>query len=590
MDKMRYQTLIPRSIIFLCFLTLFNLPVNGQASFSGKWFSSLGNLELATRGSTVSGNYLRGSSSNGLVRGTLSYGGEILSGRWSVDDAGGRYMMRTLKNNAGFYGRWWRPNGSLGGTWIGVKQAKNMLLSSVNPDNLAGVWHTNYGRMTLNLSEGVLQGDYNGKSNSGTVKGTVDRRTNKFVATWKDRKYSGKVIIRMMKGGEAFTGQWWYADGEYGGRWYGVRYKALSGCIQGDCADGRGVYIWGDGSRYHGGWRNNIYHGSGQKYSPNGNLENSGIWKDGLFQGKRVSGEVMDGKGKLRYTNGNEFSGFLSDGEPDSTGTFRFANGNTYSGSLKKGQLHGAGKYVWANGDSYEGEFKLNRIEGIGTYTFLNGDVYTGKFRRGQRYGAGDMTFASGDVYSGRWRADNISGRGLFKFVGGDSYKGQFRKGQFHGRGTYTFRDSSSFSARWRDGAAEAILSSKNIVDPTVDGVTNAVLMQGTKPLPTKELVSSAATTAYVVYRQVQSNVDDGEGSVSEVLFDYYVIAVEGEFDEAAVREFFEKKSGKNSAEYQIEQSEDPQQFIRQFANRFQFSILPTRLNSSGERHFTLKE
>jgi len=586
---MRYHFLLPFAVtVFFC-ITSFNLPLEAQARFSGKWFSSLGNLELTTRSSSVSGTYLRGNASNGRVSGTLSYGGEILSGMWNVDQYGGRYILRAVKNNAGFYGRWWRENGRLGGSWIGVKQGTSLIKKSMQPEELNGIWHTNYGRMTLKLADGQISGDYRGSKNSGTINGSVDKRTNKFVAQWKDSKYDGKVIIQMMEGGEAFTGRWWYADGEYGGRWYGVRYKALSGCIQGNCDSTRGVYVWNDGSRYHGEWRKGMYHGSGQKYSSAGKLENSGVWINGLYQGRRTAGNVMNGSGTLKYANGDVYTGYFNDGEPDSTGSFTFANGNAFSGELKNGEPHGRGTYTWPNGDSYEGEFKLGRIEGEGIYTFANGDVYSGKFRRGQRYGAGDMSFASGDVYSGRWRADEISGRGVYQFSGGDSYKGQFRKGERSGRGTYTYRDSSSFTARWKDDEPTAILSSDGVADPSIEGITNAVLMKNKESQPTLPVNSALQNDAYVFYRQTETSVEEGDSRVSEVLFEYYVVFMEGSHSREAVVEFFTNETGLNQELFEVEVTSDPTQYIRQFANRFQFSILPTRLNSSGERYLWLR-
>ena len=84
--------------------------------------------------------------------------------------------------------------------------------------------------------------------------------------------------------------------------------------------------------------------------------------KDGLLyiweNGSRYIGEWKDGKkhGQGKYTSADD------NGE-----------GDKYIGEFKDDKKHGQGKYIWPNGDEYEGDFKDDKPNGIGIYTFPSG-------------------------------------------------------------------------------------------------------------------------------------------------------------------------------------------------------------------------
>ena len=51
-------------------------------------------------------------------------------------------------------------------------------------------------------------------------------------------------------------------------------------CIKGDCINGYGTYVWGDGTKYVGGWKKGKSHGQGTYTFTDGRVV-KGIWKDG---------------------------------------------------------------------------------------------------------------------------------------------------------------------------------------------------------------------------------------------------------------------------------------------------------------------
>ena len=63
-----------------------------------------------------------------------------------------------------------------------------------------------------------------------------------------------------------------------------------SGCVQGNCANGQGVYTSPDGSKYVGQWKDDNYEGQGTLTFPDGS-KTTGIWQEGVYFGTIVEWE-----------------------------------------------------------------------------------------------------------------------------------------------------------------------------------------------------------------------------------------------------------------------------------------------------------
>ena len=57
-----------------------------------------------------------------------------------------------------------------------------------------------------------------------------------------------------------------------------------------------------------------------------------------------LQGDCKNGRGILAFPNGSKFEGEFKDGEYHGTGTFTFANGSVYTGGYKSGKYHGQGR------------------------------------------------------------------------------------------------------------------------------------------------------------------------------------------------------------------------------------------------------
>lgn len=142
------------------------------------------------------------------------------------------------------------------------------------------------------------------------------------------------------------------------------------GCIEGDCTNGFGTYLFKNGDKFTGQWKN------------------SQIFNQGIYQ----------------YHNGEKYEGQFVDGKINGTGTYYYNSGNRYEGTWKDGIKSGTGTHYYAaRGERYVGEFKDNEPHGQGTYYYKDGDRYEGEWQNGRKHGEGRYYQRNGESYTGIW-------------------------------------------------------------------------------------------------------------------------------------------------------------------------------------------
>jgi serine/threonine-protein kinase PpkA len=142
------------------------------------------------------------------------------------------------------------------------------------------------------------------------------------------------------------------------------------GCIEGDCTNGFGTYLFKNGDKFTGQWKN------------------SQIFNQGIYQ----------------YHNGEKYEGQFVDGKINGTGTYYYNSGNRYEGTWKDGIKSGTGTHYYAaRGERYVGEFKDNEPHGEGIYYYKNGDRYQGQWQNGRKHGKGKYYQHNGESYTGIW-------------------------------------------------------------------------------------------------------------------------------------------------------------------------------------------
>jgi len=88
------------------------------------------------------------------------------------------------------------------------------------------------------------------------------------------------------------------------------------------------------------------------------------------------------------WENGTKYMGEWKDGKKHGQGTFTYGKGkwegDKYEGEFKVGYRNGQGTYTWSDGDKYVGEFKVDKPNGQGTYTWSDRRKYVGEFKDGE--------------------------------------------------------------------------------------------------------------------------------------------------------------------------------------------------------------
>jgi len=93
-----------------------------------------------------------------------------------------------------------------------------------------------------------------------------------------------------------------------------------TGCVAGDCRNGRGVYVFEGGAKYE------------------------GYFQEGKFEGRGV----------YTWSNGSKYVGNWQGNKKEGSGTVFLKSGDKYSGTWREGKKNGTFTYTWANGNSRE--------------------------------------------------------------------------------------------------------------------------------------------------------------------------------------------------------------------------------------------
>ena len=91
------------------------------------------------------------------------------------------------------------------------------------------------------------------------------------------------------------------------------------------------------------------------------------------------SGDCINGYGTFIYENGDKCVGEWKNALSHGLATLTFGKGkwegDKYTGEWENDKKHGFGTYTHANGNRYAGEYKYNKKDGFGTYIWINGDI-----------------------------------------------------------------------------------------------------------------------------------------------------------------------------------------------------------------------
>ncbi|MBX9912998.1 MAG: peptidase C13 [Pseudomonadaceae bacterium] len=179
--------------------------------------------------------------------------------------------------------------------------------------------------------------------------------------------------------------------------------------------------------------------GQGEPLTP----ANATLPDGGRYRGEIVNG-LLQGPGRIDYSNGSWYAGAFQDGQAQGVGEWQGAHGEHYAGEFRVGEFDGQGRLSRSDGSLYQGHFKLGQMDGEGHYQ--HGKLsYRGEFKADQYHGLGNLELADGASYQGQFKQGEPDGQGVRKDADGNLLSGTFKHGLLDGEGSYNGADGEQY-------------------------------------------------------------------------------------------------------------------------------------------------
>lgn len=216
--------------------------------------------------------------------------------------------------------------------------------------------------------------------------------------------------------------------------------------------NGQGVYYYNENKKYVGSWKNDVRDGEGRIYI-DGKITQSGIWENDILKKSQtktgcISGDCVNGIGTYLYKDGKKLYGQFKNSKPINRIVCYYPDGQKYLGLWKDNEKDSFGMLYTKNGEiisgtwdnnGFLGESKSKQIgclsgdcvNGKGTYIYEDFTHYSGSFNNGLANGYGICYYADGDIYIGDWKNHTFHGHGTMYFKNGEIAKGNWKNGTY---------------------------------------------------------------------------------------------------------------------------------------------------------------
>jgi len=116
-----------------------------------------------------------------------------------------------------------------------------------------------------------------------------------------------------------------------------------------------------------------------------------------------IEGDCVNGKGIYLYSNGEKYDGEFKNGEINGDGTYTYLDGSKYIGEFANGVRHGHGTIKIVDGITYVGQWANDLPNGQGVKTLVDDMQYFGEFKNGLMYGSGQIVMPDGNKLKIKW-------------------------------------------------------------------------------------------------------------------------------------------------------------------------------------------
>jgi hypothetical protein len=103
-----------------------------------------------------------------------------------------------------------------------------------------------------------------------------------------------------------------------------------------------------------------------------------------FYEGKLNKNDVPNGKGTYVYTNGTVYDGEWKNGNKHGKGKESFKTGDVYEGQWKNGKKNGKVKHIFPDGSNFEGNYKNDKKNGHGKFTPSDGKTFEMNYKNGK--------------------------------------------------------------------------------------------------------------------------------------------------------------------------------------------------------------
>ncbi len=185
---------------------------------------------------------------------------------------------------------------------------------------------------------------------------------------------------------------------------YFITGQIHADCTVGNCDNGVGKFVLGNGEVYIGHFKDGLFHGGGKYIYRQGDYF-IGQWDHGKPHGKGVYTSVDGSTEERVYDHGvlldrSEKSYRQQSKHKIGISDLDYITKDCTYSYCDDGEI---GIYHYGDGTRYTGQFDDGQPEGFGKCEYINGDLYVGGWKNHAPHGKGILTFSNGMTYAAIW-------------------------------------------------------------------------------------------------------------------------------------------------------------------------------------------